>query len=121
MCYNSFMADQRKLFSRIRGEKSTDEVLHSSGFAVAQSEHFGSNGCGSIPGSFSDQKAADERRRYIQGYENARLVRGAYTAERARKYVPRTRSGFSDNTRYSRSGRDTSGDGFSGSLIGHGI
>ncbi|MBQ9017398.1 hypothetical protein IJ103_04160 [Candidatus Saccharibacteria bacterium] len=113
------MADQRKLFNRVRGEKSAEEVMHSSGFAQVQSQHYGSDGCGSTPGSFADQRAADERRRYIKGYENARLVRGAYTAERARAYVPRTRSEFGSGI--SRAGRDTSGDGISGSLIGRKI
>ena len=112
-----YMVNQQKLFSRIRGEGNVDEVLHSSGFAVAQSEHYGSAGCGEMPGSFSDQRAADARRRYIQGYENAKLVRGAYTAERARKYVPRTKSSFGGQNGLG-SRRDTSGDGFSGSMIG---
>ena len=87
--------------------------MHSHGFAQVQNQHYRSDGCGNIPGSFADQQAADERRRYAQGYENARIMRGAHVAERARAYIPRTHSGFG--------GRDTSGDGFSGSLIGRGL
>ena len=111
------MVNKRKLFSRIDGEKTAEDVLHSSGFAQVQNQHYGSEGCSGNLGSFVDQRAADARRRYIKGYQNARLVQGAYTAERARKYVPRTdRRSFSGGTLGSR--RDTSGDGFSGSMIG---
>lgn len=125
------MANERKLFSRVRGEAKARDVLHSSGFAKAYDEHYGGDGRGDTPGTavstrpvggllaasgqqtggaFSSQRTADERRRYVQGYENARLMRGAHVAERARAYVPRSGSSFG--------GRDTSGDGFSGSLIG---
>ena len=128
------MANERKLFSRVRGETETRDVLHSSGFAKAYDEHYGGDGCGDTPGAavstrpaggllaaagqrasgtFSSQRAADERRRYVKGYENARLMRGAHVAERARAYIPRSGSSFG--------GRDTSGDGFSGSLIGRRI
>ena len=128
------MANERKLFSRVHGETETRDVLHSSGFAKAYDEHYGGDGRGDTPGqavstrpaggllaatnqgangAFSSQRAADERRRYVKGYENARLMRNAYTAERARAYVPRSGASFG--------GRDTSGDGFSGSLIGRKI
>ena len=130
------MANERKLMSRVRGETRARDVLHSSGFAKAYDEHYGGDGCGDTPGAavstrpaggllaasqradgasgaFSRQRAANERRRYIQGYENARIMRSAYTAERARAYVPRSGSRFG--------GRDTSGDGFSGSLIGRSL
>ena len=102
------MANRRKLFSRVQGEKCAEDVLHSSGFAQVQN-----NSIGATSGeSFAERRAIDEHRRYVKGYQNARLVRNAYTAERARAYIPRT------GERALGSRRDTSGDGFSGSLIG---
>ena len=111
------MVDKRKLFSRIQGEKRAEDVMHSSGFAQVQN---GGNIGVSSGESFDERRAIDEHRRFVKGYENARLVRGAYTAERARTYVPRTNSRFAD-ARGLGSRRDTSGDGFSGSMIGGGL
>lgn len=111
------MVDKRKLFSRVRGEKRAEDVLHSSGFARVQN---GDN-IGTASGeSFDERRAIDEHRRFVKGYQNARLVRGAYTAERARTYVPRTNSRFTD-ARGLGSRRDTSGDGFSGSMTGNNL
>lgn len=107
------MVDKRKLFSRVQGEKRAEDVLHSSGFARVQN---GDN-IGTASGeSFDERRTIDEHRRFVKGYQNARLVRGAYTAERARAYVPRTNSRFAD-ARGLGSRRDTSGDGFSGSMV----
>ena len=111
------MADKRKLFSRVQGEKRVEDVLHSSGFAQVQN---GNNIGASSGESFAERRAIDEHRRFVKGYENARLVRSAYTAERARTYVPRTHSKFADGARRLGSRRDTSGDGFHGSMINSG-
>lgn len=111
------MANKRKLFNRVQGAKRAEDVLHSSGFAQVQS---GGNIGASSGESFNERRAIDEHRRFVKGYENARLVRGAYTAERARAYVPRTNSRFAD-PRGLGSRRDTSGDGFAGSMIGNNL
>ena len=104
------MADKRKLLSRVQGERRAEDVLHSSGFAQVQNSGFGVTS----GESFDERRAVDEHRRYVRGYQNARLVRSAYTGERARTYIPRT------GERALGSRRDTSGDGFSGSMVSSG-
>ena len=83
-----YMADKAKLTRRMMGKQNKREIFHTSGYAQAQSgENFGAAGTE----SFGARQSIEDRRKFVRGYNNARLVQGAYGGvEKARTYTPRT-------------------------------
>ncbi|MBR5408926.1 hypothetical protein IK112_03245 [Candidatus Saccharibacteria bacterium] len=89
------------LLKYVMRHDNKSDMLHSSGYAKAQSgESFGAAG-GS---TFSERQNIEEKRRYIQGYRNSKIMNEYYGVERARATVPRaggagrsSNAGGSDN------------------------
>ena len=86
--YNMVMVTN-PLIHRVMKVKNKAKVFHSSGYARAQSgENFGATG-GSGE-SFKARQKIEEKRRFVRGYNNAKIMNEAYAFERVRQYVPRT-------------------------------
>lgn len=75
------MKAKKTLTARLAGVSERGQVFHSSGYAQVQNG--GSFGAASGE-SFAERRAVDERRRFVQGYNNARIMRGTYAVRRAR-------------------------------------
>lgn len=85
-----FMVDKLKLTNRLMNVRDKSKVFHTSGYAAAQS---GAGFGAASTESFSERRAVDENRKFVQRYNNSRILNSAYGVERARKYVPRTGAG----------------------------
>ena len=90
--YNMVMVTN-PLIHRVMKVKNKAKVFHSSGYARAQSgENFGA--AGGMGESFKVRQTIEEKRKFVRGYNNAKIMNEAYAFERARSYIPRTgRSG----------------------------
>ena len=67
------------LFRRMMSRDKQQEYFHSSGYAQAQN----GSGMGVVSAqSFQERKAIEDRRKFVQGYRNARLVGEGFLRER---------------------------------------
>lgn len=67
------------LFKRMMSGDRQQEYFHSSGYAQAQN----GSGMGAVSAqSFQERKAIEDRRKFVQGYRNARLVGEGFLRER---------------------------------------
>ena len=91
------------------------DMMHSSGYAKAQNgSSFGAAG----GTSFSERKNIEERRKYVQGYRNSKIMNSFYGVERARTTIPRSGAGAAgaDTNSASNGGARTTGGVAGGSL-----
>ena len=86
MCYNISMREKIAIDYAMK-HVDKGEVIHSSGYAQAQS---GGN-VGAAAGanaSFAARQALEQQRKYIQGYRNSRIMNSFYGVQRAKTYTP---------------------------------
>lgn len=89
-CYRQIM-DNRLMRKFTIKEDKREEFFHSSGYAQVQN---GSGiGSGGVDMSLEARKALEEQRKYIKGYNNSKILQGAYGVQRAKTFVPRTGGG----------------------------
>lgn len=86
------MTDKLKLTNRLMRIKDRSQTFHSSGYAQAQNR--GNFGAASTE-SFAERQKINENRKFVRGYNNARVISDAYAFERVRNYIPRTDNGSS--------------------------
>ena len=89
------MVDKLKLTNRLMNVRDKSKVFHTSGYATSQN---GANFGAASTESFAERRSVDENRKFVQRYNNSRILNNAYGVERARKYVPRTGAGSSVGT-----------------------
>ncbi len=78
------MDKNAQILKRIMKTK-TEDVLHTSAYAKSQN----AQGFGAASNvSFGERKAIEDRRKFVQGYRNSRIMAGTgYTTPRARTYT----------------------------------
>lgn len=80
-----------------------DEFFHSSAYGSAQNE--GSIGSASTGLTMDERKAIEEKRKFVQKYNNSKIFESTYNLRHAKKYVPRTEGGENalfDNRQHNR-------------------
>ena len=82
------MADNIALLKRVMKTQTVD-VMHSSGYAGAQNA--GNFGAASAE-SFAARQSMEERRKFVRGYHNSRIIGGAAVGgPHAKVYTPPVR------------------------------
>lgn len=83
------------LFKRMMSGDRQQEYFHSSGYAQAQN----GSGMGAVSAqSFQERKAIEDRRKFVQGYRNARLVGEGFLRERIKSQASNMVEGGSERS-----------------------
>ena len=96
--------DKNKLvreFAMKHDEKK--DFFHSSAYGTTQNE--GNIGTASTGLTMDERKAIEEKRKFIQKYNNSKIFESTYSLRHAKKYVPRTEGGekaLFDNRQHNR-------------------
>ena len=85
--YNVVMVSKLKMTERLMSVRDKSKIFHSSGYARSQNR--GSFGVTSGE-SFAERRTIDENRKFVRGYNNARVINDARAFDRVREYIPRT-------------------------------
>jgi len=78
------MPDKTALLKRMMRTQTTD-VMHTSAYAGAQN---GGNFGAASTESFAARQSVEERRKFVRGYRNSRIIGGCNGAPRAKTYTP---------------------------------
>ena len=68
-----------------------DDFFHSSSYGTAQNS--GSIGTASTGMTMAERQAIEEKRKYVQKYNNSKIFESTFGLRHARKYTPRTEGG----------------------------
>ena len=94
----------------MRNDKK-DEFFHSSSYGSAQNE--GNIGTASVGMTMEERKAIEEKRKYVQKYNNSKIFESTLGLRHAKKFTPRTEGGanalFNANAERTGSRVNTSG------------
>ena len=89
-----------------------DEFFHSSSYGSAQNS--GSIGTASTGMTMAERKAIEEKRKFVQKYNNSKIFESTYGLRHAKKYVPRTEGGknalFDANVEHTANRTNVTGD-----------
>jgi hypothetical protein len=80
-----------------------DEFFHSSAYGSSQNE--GSIGTASTGLTMAERKAIEEKRKFVQKYNNSKIFESTYNLRHAKKFIPRTEGGENalfDNRQHNR-------------------
>lgn len=68
-----------------------EEFFHTSGYADAQNaDHIGTASTGL---TMEERKAIEDKRKFVQGYNNSKIFSSTFALRHAKKYTPRTEGG----------------------------
>ena len=85
------LIDDNKLQRKFDVEKAEkSEIFHSNGAAEAQNKGIGT---ASVGLTMAERKAIEEKRKFVQKYNNSKIFSSTYGLRHAKKYVPRTEGG----------------------------
>jgi hypothetical protein len=68
-----------------------DEFFHSSSYGTAQNA--GNIGTASTGMTMDERQAIEEKRKFVQKYNNSKIFESTYGLRHAKKYIPRTEGG----------------------------
>ena len=83
VCYNRVMVTAKIITNHIFRHDKKADILHSSGYARAQS---GDNIGAASGTSFNVRRGIEEHRKFIKGYRNSKIMNDFYGVERAKYF-----------------------------------
>lgn len=87
----SFPKDNKLVRTFVMKKDKKEEFFHTSGYADAQNaEHIGTASTGL---TMEERKAIEDKRKFVQKYNNSKIFSSTFAIRHAKKYTPRTEGG----------------------------